>query len=396
MKNILCVLLLSIILCSCSPVKNILQAGSLKQTDFVEKIPFNFDNGVPVIQVSIGGKSYNFLLDTGAPTVLSTELAAILNLKAQTNSTTADSQGNKNKEELVVIPNIQIGKLSFENTGALVMDIHKVFEMRCLKFDGIIGANQMAKAIWQLDYKNRLVTISNDLSNFTIAENTAVVDFSPKKIQNTPLVPIKIGNKTTLVTFDTGSNGSLYLGASGYKEVIKDFKSIQSYGSTSAGLYGGRKDLTNIHSKVPALEMGPVVLKDQVFEFRENGSSILGNRFLKNYKVVIDWNTHKIYMTKESEFDETKLKRFGFNVKFVNNKPVVGAIYKNSDAEKAGLLLSEEIVDIDGTDLSNLTEDEACSYAFKSITAGKDTAKVTILRAGKKVEFNLRSSILLE
>jgi len=151
------------ILISCSPVKKVLNVGRLKQSEFNEKIAFNFETGVPIIEVSIAGKSYHFLLDTGAPTAISPTLAQTLNLSPATSSKSSDSQGYKKKETVVVIPEIKIGKLVFENTGALVIDMRSVFQMKCLNVDGIIGANQMANAIWQLDYANKLISISDNM-----------------------------------------------------------------------------------------------------------------------------------------------------------------------------------------------------------------------------------------
>ena len=43
----------------------------LLKTNYIKEIPFNFDYGVPIIKASINDIEYNFLFDTGMPTVLS-------------------------------------------------------------------------------------------------------------------------------------------------------------------------------------------------------------------------------------------------------------------------------------------------------------------------------------
>jgi len=396
MKKFLFITILIPIIISCSPVKKVLNAGRLKQTEFIEKIPFNFDTGVPIVEVNIAGKTYHFLLDTGAPTAISPALAQTLNLNAATNSRSSDSQGYQKKEIVVVIPEIKIGKLLFENTGALIVDTKKVFQMKCLNVDGIIGANQMAKAIWQLDYANKVASITNNMTNLDTAAGTKTIGFSPVKIQKTPLIQVRIGSKTSMVTFDTGSNGSLDLSLLKYADLIKNFKQVNSTGIGGIGIYGAAKPSTTIYAKIPDVSIGTFGLKNQIIMFADGKSSNIGNDFLQHYKVIINWQTNKIYLTGENHYNLSKLNRFGIAITYSENKAFVSSIFNNTDAAISGIQVNDEIVQIDSHIIANFSEKDACNFTFNHILKGKDSANVTISRAGKKIAYKLKRSILLE
>ena len=396
MKSTVYIAVVVCLLASCTSVKKVLNAGSLTEKNFNEKTPFEFDKRVPVIAVTIAGKTYRFLFDTGAPTVLSAELAAALKLQVLTNSKTSDSQGHGKKEQVVVIPDMQIGGLHFKNTGALVVDTKKVFEMRCMQFDGIIGANQMAKAVWQLDYDKKEITVSNSMAAFTITDSTPIINFIPASAQQTPRVPVKIGDKTIYITFDTGGSGDLRLSQKNYASQVAGFKSVISTGSTGTGIYGGSNTVINQYVKLPSFSIGDIQLTNQVVEFSDGGSSYVGNEFFKHYKVILNWQQRKIYMLKQSDFNAASLSRFAIGIKYINNKPTITELFTNSEAAKAGLLLNDIIVTINGKDVTRLTEAETCHYAFNSILKDKETTDVTVLRNDKKINCTLKKVVLLD
>ena len=396
MKQKIYFLALIAFLCSCSPAKQIFQGGRLSETNFITKIPFNFDYDIPIITVEIEGKSYRFLFDTGAPTVLSPEIAALLKLKVHTDGTASDSQGNSSARQFVVIPNMKIGNLNFENTGALVIDLKASFDFRCVNLDGLIGSNQMAKAIWEIDYQQKIITASNQLSNFDTNVASEVIAFVPKKDQLTPLVPIKIGGKTAYATFDSGSSGGFNLAVDHFNDEIADFKKVDAVGSSATGVYGSNKATLSSYVKVPTFNIGPVVLENQILEFQTNSSNTVGNSFIKNYKVVLNWAENKIYMLQQTPFKKTKLTQFGAIIKFASSKPTIAKIYKNSDAEKLGLLVNDEVIAINGKDTANFSDSQGCYYLLNYILDGMDTAVITVLRGGKKVDFSLKKTLWLE
>lgn len=388
-------LLLAFLFLNCS--KNILPSGTIKQENFTETIPFNFDNGLPIIEVTIEGTPYKFLLDTGAPTVISPELATTLKSKTIKKSSVSDSQGNSSLQEFIVIDEIKIGNIHFNDIGAVVVDLKKTFEIKCLDIDGIIGSNQMSNAIWEIDYRNKYLTFTNNFIAFKEPKDASKIHFIEMGSQKTPLIRVQVDSvKSKLITFDTGANSGINLPFSHFKNTIKNYKQVKSYGNPSSGIYGSGEKDTLTTAKVPFTKLGTLKLNDQILVFEDASSSLVGNGFLKNYKTTINWKTKTIYLQEQDKAKNATLEGMGLGIRYINNKPVVAIITHGSHAEEQDIRFGDEIIEIDGTDLSELTEEQACNYTFNSLLNDKKEVSLTYLRNNEKRNVTIYSKILLE
>src|SRR3989338_4472545 len=97
MKNLVFILLSTIAVTSCSSLKlvKLLKQCDVEQPSFTSEIPFEMRMGLVVVKVNINKKDYDFMVDTGAPNLVTKELAAELNLKPKVERRTGDSQGKK-------------------------------------------------------------------------------------------------------------------------------------------------------------------------------------------------------------------------------------------------------------------------------------------------------------
>ena len=395
-KLLFYVLILS--LSSCYSTRNkIMNSGEIQQENFITEIPFNFEYGLPIIKIKINEIDYNFLVDTGAPTILSTELYKTLNLKSLTTSGVQDSNGNEKEENYVLIDNIKINNINFQNIGAISTDFNKVFEVKCLNLDGIIGSNLMSLAIWEFDYAAQTITITNNRNNLNIDKKSDVLSFKPKKNQRTPKVDVFINNKKAKrITFDTGSNSDFSMSLNEFSAVVLNSENIETFGNSSTGIYGKGADRTSLYSKVNSIKLGTISLQNQILNFKINASRTIGNKFLKNYKVVIDWNLNQINLSKISNYNSSQLNNFGFGYKIQNKKLYVGTIFKKSEAEKKGIQINDEIIAINELDVTNLSDEDLCNFIFNKITKEGENIKINILRKGKKLTFNLKKQLLIK
>lgn len=394
MKKI--ILLLSLfLLFGCG--RNLLPTGTIQQQSFSETIPFNFDKGLPIIKVTIKGVDYNFMVDTGAPTVVSPEIAAILKPEKVKKSTVGDSQGNNGKQEFIVVDEIKIGNLAFNDIGAVVIDMKQSFEVKCIGLDGLIGSNQMSNAIWEFDYTNKNITITDDFENFKEPKGASKLSFIDNSPQKTPLVKVQIDSiQSSYLTFDTGANGGINLRLSQFKETIKEYPQAKSYGSSSSGIYGVGKSDTITIAKIPFMKVGNLKLKNQLVNFDEMASFVMGNSFLRNYKTTINWKTKNIYLLPQETEAQKSFETLGLSIRYINNKPTVALLHQNSDAEKVGLQLGDIILDIDGNDLTQLSEEQACNYVFNNILNKKKEASITFIRNNEKQTVKIATKVLLE
>ena len=61
----------------------IMRSGDITFKKEVTEIPFEYRLGLPIINVTINGESYDFLFDTGASNIISQELSKKINAKTK-------------------------------------------------------------------------------------------------------------------------------------------------------------------------------------------------------------------------------------------------------------------------------------------------------------------------
>jgi predicted aspartyl protease len=199
----------------------------------VETIPFTYNN-LPSVNVKINGKIYKFLVDTGAPTLISNAIFNDLQLKPQMVSTVKDSEGVVSNQNFIIVPSIKLGSLEYKNVGVVVSDLKDAFEIGCKGFDGILSAYQMAISVWKFDYSKKEIQIARSISSFDL-KDFKTIDFMLQRPQMTPLVQVNVLDTTKIVTYDTGFTGSLELVLATGNE---NLSFVKNSGISSAGFNG--------------------------------------------------------------------------------------------------------------------------------------------------------------
>lgn len=356
--------------------------------DAVEKIELNYQANVPLVNVEIAGKTYQFLFDTGAPTVISSKIYNDLNLKKKGHIRITDSQKNRKKQILSEIPEMKIGRIIFKNIGAVVIDLNQT-EFNCLKIDGVIGANQMAKLFWRINYSEKSLEATKDISNFSTDGYETVFSFEPK-MQKTPLIKATILDQQINLTFDTGFTGYLKIQDKFYDPKNTNHRFVEVYGNSSIGAFGTSKPQVYYQFKPNEIILDNHVFKNQILA--TGTSNLLGNEFLRKYRFIIDWKNNKIYLNKINS-DELTLKSFGFGYRFIDNKAKVVSLFKEKDFP---IQFDDEILSINDVNLENLDSDSVCNYIFNSVVEDKDSVVIKLKRAGKILSFSLEKKEYLK
>lgn len=382
MKKIYLSILILFLFSSCNTLKliKVLKNGSVEQKVFKTEIPFEMRLGLVVIPVTINGKTYEFLVDTGAPNVCSKELAAELNLKTKVTQTTGDSQGVKEKLDFVVVPEIYLNGICFKETGAAIADLKQSDVIACLDIDGIIGANLMKEAIWEFDYERKVITISEKKSSFSIPENAIRLPFTPA-LSSTPQVTITYnGVEDKNVTFDTGSNG-LFTTSKATLKKIEEKKPLKkkalSFGSSGSGLYGVAKADTSYMILIDSTQVGGLYIENNAVSI-ENGARLIGTRFLKNFRVIIDWNVKEILLIPVKDFKNNTFESFGFSPFISENKLIVNELYVNSQASEKGIKIGTQILEVDGINYRTCSADQFCTIITNGLVS-EEKKSITLL-----------------
>lgn len=366
--------------------KKFFKSGEVQLQNPVEKINLRYANDLPFVQVMINGKSYNFLFDTGAPTVISTAVYAELGLEKKHKSTVKDSQKNKHEQIFTILPEMTVDKAVFKDVGAVVMDF-SVSELSCFRIDGILGANQMAKLFWKINYSENSLEASKDLAQFNPEEYDIVIPFSPR-VQKTPVVETDWQGKKVELTFDTGFSGRLKITDKTF-DAQKAVKSVEVYGTSSVGAYGAGKPAPGYIFRTADLSLGNKNFSNEIIA--TGNASLIGNEFFKNFIFILDWSGNKIYMRRIRN-EPAKLESFGFGYRFVDSKPTVAFVFQE---ENFPLKVGDDIISINNINLDSLDKDGACHYFLNRVESGQNAINVKIRRAGKEMEVKLEKKEFL-
>ncbi|CAA7197189.1 retropepsin-like aspartic protease [Chryseobacterium potabilaquae] len=363
------------------------ESGEVQMKNAVEKINLTYANDLPFVEVSINGKMYNFLLDTGAPTVISTQVYKELNLKKKYEGKVKDSQKNKQNQIFTELPEMIIDQVIFKNIGAIVMDL-SVSELGCFKVDGIIGANQMSKLFWRINYSENLIEATTDLSQFDYKDYDLVIPFE-SKAQKTPVIETRILDKKVELTFDTGFSGRMKVFDTTYN-AKKVKKAIKTFGTNAVGAYGAGKPAVSYIFRTDKIALGN---KEFVNEIIQTGnSSLIGNDFFKNYMFILDWEHSKIYM-KQIQEKYSEMESFGFGYRFIDTKPVVTYVFQE---EKIPLKIGDSIVSINNVDLDHLDKVSSCYYFINRVERNNKIIDVAVRRDSKIISFKLEKKLYLQ
>jgi hypothetical protein len=360
--------------------------GNAAQKNYKEEIFFESRAGLIVVKVTIGGKEYNFIYDTGAVNAVTKELAEALHLKPILDQTAQDSEGKKGGIKFALIDELKLGKISFLNTSAAIIDLNAVPELACLHVDGLIGANMMRKAFWQINYVKHSLIVASSMDSLSVPENAFSFPFKPV-ISGTPIVEVELnGIKSKGNIFDTGSTGEITLSSPTFKNVLKQnpgFKYLRGIGSSSAGLYGKGND-TNYMAKTDMLKMGNLLINNRVIEFKRDDGN-LGSAFFKDYIVTLDWKQNKIWFAPQPK-NEQEWDTFGFSATKDNKKLIVSYLIENSPAALAGIKLGDEVISVNGKNYTNMEVEDYCEMLDKQALWKKEKNMQLVLKNESGIE----------
>ncbi|WP_250254322.1 retropepsin-like aspartic protease [Chryseobacterium sp. Marseille-Q3244] len=367
--------------------KKFFENGDVQLKSAVEKINLKYSTDLPFVKVSINGKIYNFLLDTGAPTVISTAIYTDLGLEKKHKSSVKDSQKNKQDQIFTVLPEMIIDQLAFKDIGVMVMDLTAT-EFECFKIDGIIGSNQMAKLFWRVNYNENSLEATQDLSKFDLTGYDIVIPFDVKD-QKTPIIEANVFDKKINLIFDTGSSGNIKITTNNYNSK-KVTEKVDVYGNSSVGAFGTGNPVLGYIFKASNVTLGNKSFSNEVITTGNSG--LVGNDFLKNFVFVLDWESRKIYMKQIKETIH-KLESFGFGYRFIDSKPIVAYVFQE---ENFPLKVGDSIISINNINLDNLDKEGVCHYFLNRIEKDRVVIDLKIKRGGAEMNVNLKKKVYLK
>lgn len=347
-KHIL--LLLAILIGSFAFSQNVnLNVGSTKQKKYYETLAIEFVKNKIVLPVEIQGKSYRFILDTGAPNIISKEIESILEPELIESIPITDINEQKEKLDVVLVKNLKLGSVIFENTASLVYDFNANPVFKCFNIDGFIGSNMLRNSIIQIDKKKKLLVLTDGEKKLTLdKKKSSKIKFVDD--QSSPYLWVDLKGTDSgkeLLLIDLGADNIYNVSRENYS--ILEKKQIfnilgESEGASSLGLFGNVSKNSQYRLLLPTLKINNSELKNIITETTNDSNSKIGSKLLDFGVMTINYRNKRFYFKPYSNNTNVLNTDYGFSRTIKNNKVIVGFVW--DEKLKSKMTYGDEIIEI--------------------------------------------------
>jgi len=347
--------------------KTPLQAGKLQEKNFSFTTPFTLKGGLLFIDVQIDERTYKFLFDTGAMSVIPTSLVHKLQLSPLKESIcTVDADGVEKHSLLYTLPTLHFGELTFTNFTTIADDFSEHFPLCCFHFHGIFGYNFLQNLTLKIDYEKKLLTLTDRAINTTSYIKTPL-RFAKNGVAE---FAFSIAKKKLWVALDTGKNDGIMTGEKKFKELFtkEAYKQQRTTGLISSSFHG-----LNEHSFVETYLLKDFSIANKISidsfpcSYEKNSLNSVGNEFLRNFHIAVDFKKKHLHLKPlhKEPIKEVFTNPFGFSM-FWNEeqKLYIASITQDTPAYNSKLKIGDKIMSINDFDTLNLEKEEYCHYAF--------------------------------
>jgi len=316
-------------------------------------IPFELIEGKIILNVKIKNDQHNFLFDTGAFTVISSELKDKINArKSNIIFEGIDANNVKSKMDVYTINALKVAGLNIKNVNFSFADIGWMSSRACKKISGILGANTMKDKVWEIDFKNKILTVSDKIES-EFSSGSIIIPFIEGNFTNVPKLEVEIRGQKLDYFFDTGSGMSFSLNQQSYNKIKDDnfliFEGLlaQSLNSISKG--ERQVDLMEVR-------FGNVNVGNQIIDSSPETINLLGTKFMENYLVILDFINKKIILNPNGNKPEYN----SFGVSFAIHKDNLIIVNKLQVTQLSELKLGDKILKINSVDVSRANDEVLC------------------------------------
>jgi len=280
---------------------SVLRAGKVEHSAaaaaplMAEPQGFNFVRNLIFFPARVDGQEGNFILDTGAPSLL-------LNHRGEVEKSSVPTAGFGAGGEVELanhrVRSFEMGGLNMGGHWALALDLRSMETRMGQRIDGYVGYDLIGKGELRIDYPNRnfrlLPSSRNPEENGK--EPSAALRF--EFIDHLPVVQLKMGGRTLRFVVDTGAGKNL---------IDKKYASLGELTGAEIniqGLDGAQENYEvrqmpqpkNLETETEQLRFVAMDLSHLQSPGQPAIAGIIGADFLAKYCVGIDYRRRRLYL----------------------------------------------------------------------------------------------------
>lgn len=273
--------------------------GFIENTDYYETIQFERVRDLVIINTTVNGKAKKFLLDTGAPTVVSESLKKHGKFKTVGTINVTDVNNRKGVEEVVSVSELAIGKVVAKDIPALVVPDDNPI-LRYLNVDGIIGSNLLRNCIVKISTTSQTIVFTDDVNRLELNASYMSNMFTDMDLQSSPVIKVRLGkNVEEQLLLDLGFDGFYNMSSNKLamfegQEDINVLSDVDGYGIY--GIYGAEQGTDKKKVLIQEYNIGGYVFNNVLTVTSDNRNSKLGARILRCGDVTLDYINNKFYL----------------------------------------------------------------------------------------------------
>ena len=194
-------------------------------------------------------------------------------------------------------------------------------------------------------------------------------------------------------SFGKGFNGFFMLNAPMQAQLPPEFPQLLQAQTTRLVGHGFVQEGL-IRTRVDTINIGPLVLADAIVDTRaSHPSNVLGSEILKQYNVLFDLTGGAAYFVRRTPFTPRPQapRSFGFSFDSADDHVRIGALYRNSAAEQAGLQSGDIVLRMNGTALAFT---DYCHFIQDFELADQERIELVLLRDGREWAVDLEKKPL--
>jgi hypothetical protein len=318
-----------------------------------------------LVEVTFGEEGpHTFMLDTGAPTTLAEPLREAVGGQTIGRIDAQAAGGDVVSQEVFAIDELGMGGVLVKDVAALSGWVDADNPLSCLTENGLLGANAMAPAVWQLDYQAGTATLARSVDELEHIEDAFVAPFQPiPGISPTPVLALETGDSGLLFVLDTGSDAGLVatpaaLEAAGI-EIPVGAPTVNSRATGAGGAFDVEGRFVDVTFRLGDRELTyPVTAAD----IGTQGLGNAGGAFLSEFVVTIDWADQTVYfdpVSPEGRVDPPDI--YGAGLGWDGSELIVASLVSGGPAQRAGLAIGDVITAVDGRTIGSPTRDDFCA-----------------------------------
>jgi hypothetical protein len=362
-----------------------LNQGSIEQPHYFQVIPYEKVSGKLLVPVTIQGKKYRFLLDTGAPFALTAQLFRDLKPALIGSAPVEDAAGKEDSMQFILLPRLNLQEVTFLNTPGVVIQDSASAVLKCLGIDGIIGSNMLRNSAVQFDDRQRVITLTDDAHRLSL-ENTRYQPMELSAPQSGPYfqVYLKKGGQivSDKVLFDSGTDGFYEMSADAYQffsSKIEVADKIAEGGRTFNWALHGKNEEPQFVLSIPDFSIGGMELQRLIVTTSGHGASLVGTALLQYAKITLDYKDKLFFLVPHAQNDLQQLSKrpWAIELNWQNGKAVVGSVWDKARA--AQVQVGDEILQFGSLDLRSVS---ACDMFLLRRPNEGEAIPVTLKDAG--------------